>query len=395
MKILIVSQRYWPENFRITDIAETLVQHGHDVTVLTGLPNYPKGYVFEGYRKKQNRIQNHNGVKIIRVREIERRNNLLFRFLNYWSFKHYGSIKAKKLPRDFDVVLINELSPIQMCIPGLIYAKKNKKPVLMYEMDLWPESLLAGGIRKKSLIYKYYKKLSGTVYSKCNRILVSTSEHINYIKELPHCSNVNIECLPQYAENVFLNCDSTNLHSKTINLMFAGNIGKAQSIDTIIKAANIVKNDDRFKFHIVGSGTELEKSKKLVESFNLSNIYFYGNKPLDEMPKMYEKANAMLVTLENKSYSNMTIPGKVQSYMAAGKPIIGAVSGSSSNFIKDNEIGYSVESGDYNGLAKIIQNLNINELIIIGKHAREIYLQKYSKERFILKLMRELDNITA
>ena len=131
MKLLIISQRYWPENFRITDIAETLVTLGHDVTVLTGLPNYPKGYIFDGYKNGENRVQEHNGVKIIRANEIDRRNNIVFRFLNYYSFPFYANKIVKKLDKDFDVVLINELSPIMGAEPGLLYKKLHGTRVVM------------------------------------------------------------------------------------------------------------------------------------------------------------------------------------------------------------------------------------------------------------------------
>ena len=336
MKILLVSQRYWPENFRITDIAETLVTLGHDVTVLTGLPNYPKGYIFDGYKNGENRVQEHNGVKIIRANEIERRNNIVFRFLNYYSFPFYANKIVKKLDKDFDVVLINELSPIMGAEPGLLYKKLHGTRVVMYEMDLWPESLLAGGIKKDSFLYNYYKKVSGNIYSQCDKILVSTKEHIEYINSLPKCSELDIEYLPQDAESVFEESDYGTIDNGVIDLMFAGNIGKAQSVDTIIKAANILKDDPRFMFHIVGAGSELDICKRLAEELYVKNVKFYGNRPLSEMPEMYALADVMLVTLEDKPYANMTIPGKVQSYMAVGKPIIGAINGSCSNFIINN-----------------------------------------------------------
>ena len=390
MKILIVSQRYWPENFRITDIAESLVSLGHDVTVLTGLPNYPKGYIFDEYKHGKNRVQEHNGVHVIRAKEIGRRHGILFRFLNYWSFPHYANKLVKKLDKDFDVVLFNELSPIMSGKPAIKYAKKYNKPLIMYEMDLWPESLLAGGISNKSIIYKHYKKVSSKIYSSCDKILVSTKEHIDYIKALPKCESLDIDYLPQYADTVFEESNYDTVDNGVIDLMFAGNIGKAQSIDTIIKAAALLKDDPRFKFHIVGSGSELGNVKKLADELKVNNVIFYGQKPVSEMPKMYELADAMLVTLEDKPYANMTIPGKVQSYMAAGKPIIGAINGSCSCFIKDNNIGYVVQSGDSAALANTISGLNTKELRMIGKHAKDVYLSKYKKSAFIDVLINEL-----
>ena len=392
MKILIISQRYWPENFRVTDVANTLVSLGHQVTVLCGLPNYPKGYIFDEYKHGKNRIQEHNGVKIIRAKEIGRRNNVFFRFLNYWSYQHYAKKLVNKLDKDFDVVLINELSPIMSANPGLKYAKKYNKKVVMYEMDLWPESLLAGGIKKDSFIYNHYKKVSSNIYSKCDKILVSSKEHIDYIKALPKCRNLDIEYLPQYAESIFEDSDYGNEDNGIIDLMFAGNIGKAQSVDTIIRAAALLKDDSRFKFHIVGSGSELDNIKKLAIEFKTDNVVFYGQKPLEDMPELYRVADAMLVTLEDKPYANMTIPGKVQSYMAVGKPVIGAINGSCANFISNNGIGYSCKSADFIGLFELIKKLNINDLRTIGMRSRDVYFKKYSKAIFFDRLINKLFN---
>ena len=390
MKILIVYQHYWPEQFRATDIAESLVKEGHEVTVLCGLPNYPQGYIYDGYKHGENRAQEHNGVKIIRVKEIARRNNVFSRFLNYWSYPHYAIKFLKKHKIDCDVVLSIETSPIMMCKPAIYYKKNYNKPIIMYEMDLWPESLLAGGITNKSFIYKYYKKVSSKIYSQFDKILVSTKEHISYIKELPNCSNLDIDYLPQYADTIFEESDFGYIDNGVIDLMFAGNVGKAQSVYTIIKAAALLKDDPRYKFHIVGSGSELENTKKLASELKVDNVVFYGQKPLEEMPKLYELADAMLVTLEDKPYANMTIPGKVQSYMAAGKPIVGAINGSCSNFIINNEIGYCCESGDSDALAKIISNLDLKTLKDIGKRAKEVYKDKYNKTYFINRLLSEL-----
>ena len=393
MKVLVISQHYWPEPFRIIDIAESLRSCGHDVTVLCGLPNYPAGYVLSDYKHGKNRIQNHNGVKIIRAKEIGRRNGVFFRFLNYWSYPHYASKLIKKLDKDFDVVLINGLSPIMMGKPAIKYARKNNKPLLMYEMDLWPESLLAGGITNKSLIYKHYKKVSSNIYSSCDKILVSTKEHIDYIKALPKCENLDIDYLPQYADTVFEETNYKTEENGIIDLMFAGNIGKAQSVETIIRAAEILKDNPKFKFHIVGSGSELDNMKKLAAELQTDNVIFYGQRPLEEMPELYKVADAMLVTLEDKPYANMTIPGKVQSYMAVGKPVIGAINGSCSGFINNNGVGLVCSSGDGEALANLIRGLNIKELKAIGIHSKDVYFKKYSKSIFMNRLISTLESM--
>lgn len=391
MKILLVTQYYWPENSRVTDIAESLQKEGNEVTVLTGLPNYPQGYIYEGYRKGENRVQEHNGVHIFRAKLIERRHDTLHRFLNYYSFPYYASKLAKKLPGDFDVVLAMEESPIMLVKPAIAYAKKYKKPLIMYEMDIWPESLLAGGITKNSFIYKHYKKVSAKIYSQFDKIVVSTKEHIPYIKNLPGCKDLDIEYLAQYADTIFEECNFGNEDNGVIDLMFAGNIGKAQSVDTIIRAAALLKDDPRFRFHIVGSGSELENIKKFAAELKTDNVVFYGQRPLEDMPNLYKIADAMLVTLEDKAYANMTIPGKVQSYMAVGKPVIGAINGSCANFIRNNGVGFSCNSCDDESLVAIIKQLDVNQLKQIGIHSKSIYYKKYSKDIFMRKLLNILE----
>ena len=393
MNLLIICQHYWPEPFRSTDIAESLVKEGHEVTVLCGLPNYPQGYIYDGYKHGQKRIQERNGVKIIRAKEIARRNNVLFRFLNYWSYPHYAIKYLKKHKIDCDVILTIETSPIMMCKPAVYYKKKYNKPIVMYEMDLWPESLLAGGIKKDSFIYNHYRKVSSKIYSQFDKILVSTKEHINYIKALPGCNDLDMDYLPQYADTVFEESNYGWEDNGVIDLMFAGNIGKAQSVDTIIRAAALLKDDPRFRFHIVGSGSELEKTKKLAGELKVDNVVFYGQKPLEEMPKLYKLADAMLVALEDKPYANMTIPGKVQSYMAVGRPVIGAINGSCANYINDNGIGYTCQSGDVEALVSIIKTINIKELKDIGAHSENVYKTKYNKSYFISALLSEFNKL--
>ena len=393
MKILLITQYYWPENSRVTDIAESLQKENNEVTVLTGLPNYPQGYIYEGYRKGGNRIQEHNGVHIIRAKLIERRHDTLHRLLNYYSFPHYASKLAKKLPGDFDVVLAMEESPIMLVKPAIAYAKKYKKPLIMYEMDLWPESLLAGGITKNSFIYKHYKKVSTKIYSQFDKIVVSTKEHIPYIKDFPGCKDLDIEYLAQYADTIFEECDFSNEDNGVVDLMFAGNIGKAQSVDTIIRAAALLKDDPKFKFHIVGSGSELDNVKKLAAELKTDNVVFYGQRPLEEMPRLYKIADAMLVSLEDKPYANMTIPGKVQSYMAVGKPVIGTINGSCANFIKNYDIGYVCPSGDSEALANLIKSLDLKELQTIGKRSKDVYFKKYSKSIFMNRLISMLESM--
>lgn len=361
---------------------------------MAGVPNYPEGYVFKDYAKRKNRNQIHNGVHIIRANEIGRRKNLLFRFLNYYSFLFSATKILKRMRPDFDVILLNESSPIISCKPGIVFAKKNKIKTLMYEMDLWPESLLAGGIKKNSLLYSYFKNVSSRIYSSCDKILVSTEEHINYIHQLSNCQNIDIEYLPQYAEPIFEMAQCSKNRNEVIDLMFAGNIGKAQSIDTIIEAARLLRDNNKFFFHIVGDGSELLRIKTKANELKLTNVKFYGNISITQMPKLYSFADIMLVTLENKPYANMTIPGKVQSYLAFGKPIIASIGGATNLLINKNCIGIAVGPESPTELAYAIMNINHDMLSNFSENASKFYFSHFSSDRFFRKLRSVLISLT-
>lgn len=391
MKILIVSQRFWPENFRINDIASELKKRGNQVTVLTGLPNYPEGSIYPEYKHFKNRRETKDGISIIRSREIARHKGLAFRFLNYYSFPIFASEVARNLSGDFDVVLVNELSPIMGCLPAIAYKKKFGVKIIMYEMDLWPQSLLAGGIKEDSFIYRHYINVSSKIYSSFDKILVSTREHENAIKELPGCAALDISFLPQYAEDQFSKIDHNASPNGIIHILFAGNIGAAQSVSTIIDAANLLKERSEYVFDIVGSGSQLKEIMSNAKKYNLKNVLFYGKRPISEMPAFYSKADIALVTLRNHSYSRMTIPGKVQSYMAAGIPIICAADGATASLVRDSKSGLCVPSDNAKELANAIVSFTKEKRELAGIHSRKYFNDNFRKEIFMDKLMKTLD----
>lgn len=391
MNILIVTQRFWPENFRINDIATSLVKAGHQVTVLTGLPNYPDGTIKPEYRFAKHRKEYHCGLSIVRAREIARHHNVVFRVLNYYSFSFFATKIAKQLPNKFDVVLANELSPIMGSMPAIAYKRKHGTKVVMYEMDLWPHSLMAAGISESSLIYKYYRKISGRIYSACDKILVSTKEHIETIRSLPGCLTTDIEYLPQYAESQFTEIPSKNIETDKVHVLFAGNIGKAQSVDTVIKAAKILKDRNEFIFDIVGSGSELSAIKQLATKYSLKNVIFHGSYPVSKMNSFYEKADIMLVTLERQPYAKMTIPGKVQTYMAAGRPIVCSADGATSNLIRESGAGLAVPAENPSDLANAIIKMTKEKRMEAGKAARLYYEKHFKKEIFMGRLISVLE----
>lgn len=395
MRILVVCQYYYPEPFRITDICETLVQMDHEVTVLTGLPNYPEGYVLDEYRGGQKRNENINGVNVIRCFEVGRGHGPLRLFLNYLSFAVSASLRAIKLENSFDVVYVNQLSPVIMAIPAIIYKRKNNKKLLLYCLDLWPESLAAGGIRNDSYIYKLLWYISKRIYQSADKILVSSATFKEYFCDVLQMDSGSIEHLPQYAEDLFIGkTDYTKnmiFDQNKYNFVFAGNIGEMQSVDTIIKAANLLRDHEEISFHIVGDGAKLEECKELALDLELDNIGFYGRLPIEEMPRFYAMASAMLITLKDNKALSYTLPGKLQSYMAAGKPVIGAINGETARVIREAGCGMCCPAEDYGALARLLLDFcNSNQKAQMGQKSKSYYMEQYRKERFVSLLENRL-----
>ena len=388
MKILVFCQHYYPEQFRITDICEELVKRGHNVTVVTGLPNYPMGYIYEGYKEKSKRHEVINGVDVFRTFTIGRRTGILWRVLNYYSYAISSKAFVSKLDDDFDVVFVNQLSPVMMAEAGIKYKKKHKTRLVMYTLDLWPDSLTVGGIKKGSLPFKYFHHVSKKIYSAADKILVSSVEFKNYFSE--EFGITNTEYLPQYSETIFDPEICKKEPNEYIDLMFAGNVGIAQSVDTIIRAASLTKDIKNLRWHIVGDGSELENCKKLANDLGADNVIFHGRKPLEEMPKYYAMADAMLVTLYKNDVISKTLPGKVQTYMAAGKPIIGAIDGEAARVITESGCGLCSPAEDADKLAENVRDFVKSNKEGYGQRAFEYCSSAFGKENFLSNLENSL-----
>lgn len=392
MKILVVCQHYWPEPYPLVDTCEELARRGHTVHVVTGVPNYPMGYIYDDYKNGQNRQQERNGVKITRTFTIGRRQNVLFRMLNYFSYAISSTIYIHKLKEEYDVVYTNQTSPVMMVNAAMDYAKKWKKKCVLYCMDLWPASLAAGGIGQDSPIYKAFGAISGWLYRKANRILITSEMFRYYLTGEFGIDQDQIAYHPQYADSRF-DVLPPREEDGTVNLMFAGNIGAAQSIPTILNAARLLDAHKELRWHIVGDGSELDNSKKLASELGLDNVIFHGRKPLEEMPKYYAMADAMLLTLTSDPFISMTLPGKAQTYMAVGKPIIAAADGEIPNVLKAASCGYCAKAEDAEGLAQAVRDfLSCEDRQQLGQNAREYYLNHFTRDMFMDRLERELLN---
>lgn len=409
MKLLIVCQYFYPEQFRVSDVCFKLASMGHEVTVLTGLPNYPAGNVFEGYQwdtlskdacgyhsQLGFYTENINGVKVIRCRLYPRKTGKLNLCRNYISYAFQASKTAYTLARskflDFDKVLVFQFSPVTMAIPGIILKKALKKPLMIYSFDLWPESIVSVGLPNHGLLYQILLLLSKWIYRKADIIAVSSRSFEKYFKQKLNIHKL-IQYLPIYAEDLF-HCEQDGmireltLDQTGINLVFAGNIGEMQSMDTIIKAADLLKDNDDIHFHIVGDGSALQKSLALAKYLSLTNVTFHGRHPLEAMPRYYSIADAFLVTLKKDPFISYTLPGKIQSYMAAGKPILAAIDGEAYETIQAAGCGLCCPAEDFKGLAGIITEFakNKSNHRIMGDCAKAYYNANFSEASFFKSL---------
>lgn len=391
MKILVVCQHYWPEPFSVSDLCEEMVRRGHTVHVITGVPNYPMGYIYPEYKHGKGRTEERNGVKITRTFTIGRRKNLIFRFLNYYSYAISSTLFAKRLKEKYDVVFVNQLSPVMMSCAALAYAKKRKIRSVLYCMDLWPASVAAGGVTEKSVIYRFFHWVSSRIYKRADRLLITSQMFRDYFKNQFDIPDDKIEYLPQYALSNFDTVLPPKEDTDHVDLLFAGNIGAVQSLDTVLRAAKLLQDEEKLRWHIVGEGSELENLKKLASQLQLDNVIFHGRKPVEQMPKYYAMADAMLVTLTADPVISLTLPGKVQSYMAAGKPVIAASNGEIPKVIAASGCGFCAPAEDAEKLVEAVKAfLSHPDHQLLGANARKYYEENFSRVKFMDKLEDEL-----
>lgn len=392
MKILVVCQHYWPEPFNTSDVCEELVNRGHSVSVITGLPNtgMPNSDIPNEYKNAFKAVEIRNGVTIYRAALHPRKTGAVNRVRNYLSFWHNANQLARSLEEKFDVVLGYQFSPVMQVDPGLVYARKNNVKMLLYCFDLWPVSLTAGGFSETSLPYKWMASVSKRIYQQADRIAVTSPLFDEYFESELGLQREPSAYLPQYADDAFSDCSNCcceGYNPTKVNLTFAGNVGQAQSVITIVNAAHLVQKDSRIVFHIVGSGSRLEQCKRQAEKFGLNNVIFHGRKPVDEMPRYYGASDAMLVTFEDSPMATYTLPRKVTTYMAAGKPILAALSGETKRVIDDADCGFCCQIEDASGLARIASEFaDLSDTEQLGANAKSYYESHFTKKCFFDKI---------
>lgn len=393
-KILLVTQYFYPEDFKSNDIAFELSKLGCDVTVLTGIPNYPKGKFYDGYglfKKKKEKIK---GVNVVRSWLIPRgKGGGLRLFLNYISWASFASIKILFLSRQkkYNSIIVHEPSPITQAIPAILLKRIQKTPIYLWVLDLWPESLTSASNIKNKFILKSVLRLVQYIYNESDKILISSKGFEKSILEKGNYKD-KIVYFPNWAEEVFDKIPLTEQNIPTwpkgFTIMFAGNIGEAQDFENILKAILLLDNEE-INFVIVGDGRKKVWVENFVKENKLDRVYLLGRYPLETMPIFFQKADAMLVSLKDEPIFNLTIPAKIQAYMMAGKPIVAMLNGDGADTISEAKCGIVVNAGDYKKLAESIKDLkemSLSEIEKYGKNSRLYYENNFKKETCIKHL---------
>lgn len=395
MRILIVTQYFYPENFRINDVCLGLVERGHSVTVLTGKPNYPSGKYFDGYGWFRNSYENWKGVDVYRSNLILRGNsNAINLFLNYFSFAFLSIFKLFSIKSTFDKIFIFAPSPITVGIPGIVASKLFKAKSVLWVHDLWPESIrIVGGIENKFII-KTIDLLTRWIYKKVDKILIQSEAFQSYITQQVEEKN-KIIYYPFYAEPFYRVENPEPKYSDDLpsgfKLLFAGNIGEGQSFPTLLEAAKVIKSMNLpVSWIIFGEGRMKELVIKEIATHGLENNFILkGALPATEMPKYFCCVDGLIVSLKKSEIFSITIPGKLQSYLACGKPIIGSLDGIGAQIINDSKCGFTSKAESVEELVESIlrlYNLSIQDRKLLGINGRNYFEKEFERESLLDKL---------
>ncbi|MBT2342232.1 MULTISPECIES: glycosyltransferase family 4 protein [Pseudomonas] len=398
LNILVVTQYFWPENMRINDLVRDFTEKGHSVTVLTGVPNYPEGKVFETYKCAPHEFANYHGASIVRVPMIPRGKRSIQLILNYLSFFTSASTVGTYALRGraFDAVFVYAVSPIMAAIPALVIGRLKKAPVFIWVLDLWPETLRAVGVLKKPALLALVGRMVSWIYNRADYLLLQSNGFLENVKS--YCTRSmdpqRLVYFPSWAEDDFSTAADTSTailarDESVFTVVFAGNLGEAQDFPAVLDAAEQLRGKVAVRWAIVGDGRMSEWLGQQVRARGLDNVLLLGRHPLEAMPALFANADALLVSLKTNDVFEKTIPGKVQAYLASGRPLLGMINGEAARVINESGAGFTCASGDAEGLARITQALADMaplQLKVMGESGRNYYLQQYSKQRLLARL---------
>jgi colanic acid biosynthesis glycosyl transferase WcaI len=401
IRLLIVSQYYWPENFRINDLAARLRARGHRISVLTGLPNYPSGRFFDGYRLTGPFRQRHGDVPLRRVPLAPRGSARGWRLaLNYLSFAVSASLLGPfVVPHDIDAIFVFAPSPPTVAVPALVLGALRRRPVVLWVQDLWPEALVAVDAIRSPLILRAVGRFVGALYRRCDLILGQSPAAVAAIRARAGAGAADrVRYLPCSAEDDYLAPLPPGATSKFgelgvpagFRLLFAGNLAAAQDLDTLLDAADRLRARADIQWVFLGDGRRRDWLASEIDRRGLrSTVHLLPRHPLSDMPAFFADAGALVVSLKDAPGFTETIPSKVQAYLASGRPIVGALSGEGARVIRESGAGVTCPPGDPAALAETVAGLAARsgaDRDAMGRLGRDYYYQHFDRDRLIEQL---------
>ncbi len=396
MNILVVSQYFWPESFRINELVSSIYNLGHKVQVLTGKPNYPEGKIYRGYRSLGFSKELYKNVIIHRVPIFPRGIKNPYKLtLNYLSFiataTFYGL--SSLLKKNFDIIFVYMPSPFIQAIPAIILGRIMKVPVVLYVQDLWPESIRDTKYISNESFLKLIEYVVKLIYKQSSLILVSSRPFIKAIKK--YSPTAQIKYFPNSVDSIFLNSDLSskpviNELSDGFKIIFAGNLGMSQAVHVLIELAERLQNYENIKIIVFGGGSELNWLIEQKKIKKLTNFSLQGRYPIELMPWILSQADALLLTLADKPTYAATVPNRLQAYMAVGKPILACMNGESATLINEANCGFAVPAENSDELFKAsikMYNLKLQEREQLGRNGKLYFKKNFYHEDLVKTLI--------
>lgn len=401
MRILIVSQYFWPEGFRINEVVRSLVERGAQIDVLTGKPNYPEGAIFDGYRARGVQIESWEGATLFRVPLFPRGARGALRLaLNYVSFVVSGLVYGPWLlrKRQYDVVFVYGLSPILLAIPAIFLAKLKRRKLILWVQDLWPESLSATGYIRNPWILGMIERIVRWIYRNADLLLVQSPAFETSVAAL--APGKTIVYYPNSVDAMFCEPSSPEVVLPAVPalnegfpIVFAGNVGAGQAVEVMVEAAELLKKYPEIRLVVFGQGSRWDWMREQVQSRGLTNLYLPGRFPIDTMPGLMQKAAALLVTLADEPIFALTVPNKVQAYMAAGRPILASLNGEGARLVERAGAGLGVPAENPKALADAVLQLyrmSPEQRAQMGDSGRQYFKAHFDHERLVDALVAHL-----
>ena len=396
-RILVVTQHFWPENFRINDIVEGFLADGIEVDVLCGLPNYPKGEWFDGYDANGPFEEHFGTAQVFRCREVSRKGNTSVRiFLNYVSWPWNARWALSRLPGGYDAVFCFNTSPVLMCWPAVVYARKHHIPCVNYVLDIWPENLYSVLPVKNPLLRGIAQGVSDWLYRRCDRLIAMSTPLQKRLCERTGKPAAQVAVIPQYCEDFYaIPCPDANLQQQfggRFNLVFTGTFTPAQSLDIVIRAVAKARAAGAENLHLllVGDGMSRSELEQLVRQLDAGSfVTFYGSVPAREVPRFTTLADALLISLSDSPDLGLTVPAKLASYMAAGKPVVASMDGAGADAVRAAGCGVVSDACDVDALAQNLVTLcamSADRRAELGRCAKVYYLENYRRSILLRRL---------